>query len=112
MTKDKPNFLIVNSSDIAKDKNLNLSPKYWIVKANEIDKRLDEIIETARKKHSNHACNYCEYCTNNYNYLLKKFNESMEETPLNKETKDKMREFVKNNSKDKLKEVIKKFYKQ
>ena len=105
MTIDKPNFIIVNSSDIAKDKNLNLSPKYWI------DKRLDEIIETARKKHSNHACTYCEYCTDNYNYLLKKFYESMEETPLSKETKDKMREFVKKNSKDKLKELIKKFYK-
>ena len=63
---DKPNFIIVNSSDIAKDKNLNLSPKYWIDKKN----------------------------------------------PLNKETKDKMREFVKNNSKDKLKEVIKEFYKK
>ena len=63
---DKPNFVIVNYSEIAKDKNLNLSPKYWIDKKN----------------------------------------------PLNKETKDKMREFVKNNSKDKLKEVIKEFYKK
>ena len=50
---DKPNFIIVNSSEIAKDKNLNLSPKYWIDKKN----------------------------------------------PLNKETQDKMREFVKNNVK-------------
>ena len=66
MTTDKPNFIIVNSSEIAKDKNLNLSPKYWIDKKN----------------------------------------------PLNKETKDKMREFVKNNSKDELKEVIKEFYKK
>jgi hypothetical protein len=63
---NKPNFIIVNSSDIAKDKNLNLSPKYWIDKKN----------------------------------------------PLNKETQDKMREFVKKNSKDKLKEVIKEFYRK
>ena len=63
---DKPKFIIVNSSEIAKDKNLNLSPKYWIDKKN----------------------------------------------PLNKETQDKMREFVKKNSKDKLKEVIKEFYRK
>ena len=63
---DKPNFIIVNSSEIAKDPTHRLDPKYWIDKKN----------------------------------------------PLNKETKDKMREFVKNNSKDKLKEVIKKFYKK
>ena len=39
MTKDKPKFIIVNSSDIAKDKNLNLSPKYWIDKKNQLDKK-------------------------------------------------------------------------
>jgi len=44
--------------------------------------------------------------------IVKSTEIAKEETPLNKETKDKMREFVKNNSKDKLKEVIKEFYKQ
>ena len=44
--------------------------------------------------------------------IVKSTEIAKEETPLNKETKDKMREFVKNNSKDKLKEVIKKFYKK
>ena len=39
MTTDKPNFIIVNSSEIAKDKNLNLSPKYWIDKKNKLDKK-------------------------------------------------------------------------
>ena len=33
-----------------------------------------------------------------------------EETPLNKETKAKMVEYIKNNSTKSLKEVIKKFY--
>jgi hypothetical protein len=49
MTTDKPNFIIVNSSDIAKDKNLNLSPKYWIDKKNPykiIDKLKIDIIAT------------------------------------------------------------------
>ena len=36
---DKPNFIIVNSSEIAGDKNLNLSPKYWIDKKNQLDKK-------------------------------------------------------------------------
>ena len=107
-----PNDLIYLKKEIKKANQDSKDAHTMTTKANEIDKRLDKIIETARKKHSNHACNYCEYCTNNVNYLLKKFYESMEETPLNKETKDKMREFVKNNSKDKLKEVIKKFYKK
>ena len=62
---NKPKFIIVNYSDIAKDKNLNLSPKYWIDKKNQLDK----------------------------------------------ETKDKMMEYIKNNSTKSLKEVIKKFYK-
>ena len=44
--------------------------------------------------------------------IVKSTEIAKEETPLNKETKDKMREFVKNNSKDKLKQVIKKFYKK
>jgi hypothetical protein len=44
--------------------------------------------------------------------IVKSTEIAKEETPLNKETKDKMREFVKKNSKDKLKEVIKKFYKK
>ena len=34
---NKPNFIIVNSSE--KDKNLNLSPKYWIDKKNQLDKK-------------------------------------------------------------------------
>ena len=38
--------------------------------------------------------------------------EEIKETPLNKETQDKMREYVKNNSTKSLKEVIKKFYKR
>ena len=54
------------SSEIAKDKNLNLSPKYWIDKKNQLDKK----------------------------------------------TKAKMMEYIKNNSTDKLKQVIKKFYKK
>ena len=36
---DKPNFVIVNSSEIAKDKNLNLSPSYWIDKKNQLDEK-------------------------------------------------------------------------
>ena len=63
---DKPNFIIVNSSEIAGDKNLNLSPKYWIDKKNQLDKR----------------------------------------------TQAKMMEYIKSNSTDKLKQVIKKFYKK
>ena len=46
---DKPNFIIVNSSEIAGDKNLNLSPKYWIDKKNPhkiIDKLKIDIIAT------------------------------------------------------------------
>ena len=38
--------------------------------------------------------------------------EEIKETPLNENTQDLMREFVKNNSKDKLKELIKEFYKK
>ena len=34
---NKPNFIIVNSSE--KDKNLNLSPSYWIDKKNQLDKK-------------------------------------------------------------------------
>ena len=63
---DKPNFIIVNSSEIAGDKNLNLSPKYWIDKKNQLDKK----------------------------------------------TQAKMMEYIKSNSTDKLKQVIKKFYKK
>ena len=32
MTTDKPNFIIVNSSEIAKDPTHRLDPKYWIRK--------------------------------------------------------------------------------
>ena len=32
MTKDKPNFILVNSSEIAKDPTHRLDPKYWIRK--------------------------------------------------------------------------------
>ena len=63
---NKPNFIIVNSSEIAGDKNLNLSPKYWIDKKNQLDKK----------------------------------------------TQAKMMEYIKSNSTDKLKQVIKKFYKK
>ena len=31
----KPKVVIVNRSEIAKDKNFNLSPKYWIDKKND-----------------------------------------------------------------------------
>ena len=55
-----PKIVIVKASEIAKDKNLNLSPKYWI----------------------------------------------------EKKTKDKMAEYIKNNSAKSLKQVIKEFYKK
>jgi hypothetical protein len=36
---DKPNFIIVNSSEIAKDPTHRLDPKYWIDKKNQLDKK-------------------------------------------------------------------------
>ena len=34
-----PKIVIIKASEIAKDKNLNLSPKYWIDKKNQLDKK-------------------------------------------------------------------------
>ena len=51
---DKPNFIIVNSSEIAKDKNLNLSAKYWIDKKEQLIKDTLEEDKTLIKR------NYCE----------------------------------------------------
>jgi len=100
-SKKSPEYVIENNISYEELKN--------IYKDYLLDKRFNKIMETARKKYSNHACNYCEYCTDSLNYVLKKFYE--EETPLNKETQAKMVEYIKNNSTKSLKEVIKKFYK-
>jgi hypothetical protein len=44
--------------------------------------------------------------------IVKSTEIAKEETPLNKETKAKMMEYIKNNSTKSLKELIKKFYKK
>ena len=64
-SKDTQTYVIENNITLKELKNLY--KKYLV------EKRINKIMETAQKKYSNHACNYCEYCTNNVNYLLKKF---------------------------------------
>jgi len=68
-SKNSPTYVI--EDNISYEKFINIYKNYLI------NKRLNTIIETARKKYSNHACNYCEYCTNRHNYLLKKLQNSV-----------------------------------
>ena len=66
-SKKSPEYVIENNVSYEELKN--------IYKNYLLNKKMDEIVETERKKYSNHACTYCEYCTNRVNYLLNKFYE-------------------------------------
>jgi len=73
-SKDTPVYVVEKNLTLKKLRSsvTNLYKKYLL------EKRLNEIMETERKKYSNHACNYCDYCTfnvNYINYIKKKFNE-------------------------------------
>ena len=73
-SKDTPVYVI--KRNLTSKKLRPLVKKLYIKHL--LEKRLNKIMETERKKYSNHACNYCDHCTfnvNYINYIKKKFYE-------------------------------------
>ena len=65
-SKDTPVYVMENNITLKQMKNL--------IKKFLLEKKINKIIKTAKKKYSNHGCTGCEYCGNEVNYYLKKLN--------------------------------------
>ena len=65
-SKDTPVYVMENNITLKQMKNL--------IKKFLLEKKINKIIKTAKKKYSNHVCTGCEYCGNEVNYYLKKLN--------------------------------------